>query len=165
MKMLRFFENGIHSGLKLTRTLNEKVGVVKSKNIRISAKILLSKQKMKNLLNIYDLMKIKINNCYNLYKETKQLKKQNKFSALFFKIRQVLTEIESITKKLEANRKLAILETIKEKSKKKMFKLTTTVQSLFSNLFISRKPETYDEIFLFYLNQGNYIEVLIFINH
>jgi len=159
MKKLVFFENGITSGLNLTRKLNEKVSIVKSKNIRNSAKILLSKQKMKNLILIFNLVKVRINKINTLYQESRDLKKKNKYYALFIKIREVYSEIDETTKIL-GKKKMAILEIIKEKSNKKMFKLTNTCMSLFSNLFITRKPEIYDELYLFYLNQGQYIEVL-----
>lgn len=158
MKKLRFFESGIEGGLKLTRNLNEKVSVVKNKNIRNSAKILLCKQKMKNLIKIYNIIKVKIMKIYTLYIETKTFKRQNKFQALFVRLREISNELE-LTTKMIGKGKFEILEIIREKCNKKMFKLTNTCQSLFSNLFITKKPETYDQIFLFYLNQGHYIEV------
>ena len=161
MKKIIIFEHDISGGLQLTRRLTERVSIVKSKNIKNSSKILLCKQKLKNLIEIYNLVKVKINNCYSLYKETKKLKKDNKFSQLYTKLKEINIELDTLAKDLTVkDKKFLVLEVLKDKCNKKMFKLTNTCQNLFTHLCITRREEHYEEIFKFYLAQGNYIERL-----
>ena len=140
--------------------MQERVKIVKTKNIYNGVKLLLCKQKLKNLVLIHNLVKFRINKCYGMLAETKLLKKQNKFSCLFQKLRDINCEVNALTELLLLEKKkFAIVEVLKEKCNKKMFKLTNHCQNMFNNLFLIRKEEIYEELFLFYLNQGDYLEV------
>ena len=116
---------------------------------------------MKNLLKIFDLAKNKLSNFHNQLNEIKNLKKKYKYSDLFHRLQDFKKSIQVCDETFGVG-KLSILGVFNHKCDKLLLELTNDCSILLSNLFLTKKLDKYQQLFLFYHSQGDYLEVITF---
>jgi hypothetical protein len=71
-----------------------RMGVIRSKVIDSTAKFLLYKQKLKNMLNIYSLLKNRLLRYIELFRDSKKLKSLSKYATLYKNMSEIQTDIQ-----------------------------------------------------------------------
>jgi len=157
MNNIDFYYNSIESNLNFTRIFKNKISVIKKNNLQNSIKLLINKQKMRNLLKIYNIAKLKLS-FHDSLTEIKKLRKNNKYSDLFQKLQNLKKSIEDSNEAIGSGR-LVIFQSFNEKCDTLLLELTQNCSVLLSNLFLTKKADKYEQLFLFYYSQGEYLEV------
>ena len=160
MKNIDSYHLSIQASLNFTRIFKDKVTRIRKSNIQNSTKFMMNKQKYQNLIKIHELAKQKLNKFSEDLLEIKSLKKKNRYSELFHKLQGFKKEIEKCNESLGSG-KLVILSSFNEKCDNLLLDLTNECSILFSNLFLTKKEEKYQQLFLFYYLQGDYLEVKV----
>ena len=142
-----------------------KMKEIKNKILLTTAKFLLLKQKLKNLLAIHKILKEKLLSRKKIFSESKGLKSKNKFCLLWKNFTDIRDDIiksrEESNMALFKNRSLLINDILLNKSKKKISNLQVHVEKQLNNTFLEQKdnftecykyfminPEITDEKFL-----------------
>lgn len=180
LKKLSIIEVSIQQSLVSVQTSKNKMSQIKHHILESSAKFLLLKQKLKNLLQIHHMIKDKLLNWWHLFNRSRHLKSENKFYQLFLNYTKIKNEVIEWTNikgkgstdkssgaspnNVFRKRNLLINDILLQKSKDKLSKLQIYVEKQMNNFFIEQKDNFLECYDYFMLNPNNskekYIEII-----
>ncbi len=158
MRKIDEYQFGLENSMIFTQVFKEKIRVILRNNLQNSIRFIVHKQKIQHLLKMHEITKSKLTLLYDRYLEIKVLKKNNKYSEVFYKLGEFKENIDRCNKDIGVG-KLVIFNNFNEKCEELYSELSQSCTLTFANLFLTKKKEKYQQLFLFYYANGDYIEV------
>jgi hypothetical protein len=168
LKKINSIEINLEISLQKVKESKTKMKEIKNKIMLSSAKFLLLKQKLKNLLTIHKIMKEKLLSWKNLFIQSKGLKSKNIFCILWKNILHIRDDVQNWSKEggisLFKKRSLQINEILIKKCKLKLAKLQEYVEKQLNNTFLETKDNILECFRYFMINpemtNEKFIEIL-----
>lgn len=152
LKKLNRIEKNLEMSFLQVQNSKGKMDGIKSHLLRSSARFLLNKQKLKNMLNIHGIVKNKLQKWLSVFSQSKSLRQNKQYSLLYQNMLSLQEDINN-SKSFFKNRSLTIIDIFIKKSKVKLEKLKHLVEEERNTMFIDKK-DNYLELFSYYLSEN-----------
>lgn len=158
LKKMNKIEHNLQVSFLQVKKSKLKMASIKTHLLETSAKFLLYKQKLKNMLQVHEIIKNKLCNWISVFLNSKKLKSSGKYCTLYKNMLHIKDELEE-EKKINNRKSLIVKDILLQKSKNKIEKLKIYLEKELKNIFLERK-DNYSELinFLFIeedLNKNN----------